>query len=42
MGIVQERENGGLDWGDRGGMERSGQKLELLRWYNQRDLEMIR
>ena len=39
--MVQERDNGGLDWGGRGGMERSGQVLELVRWLNQWDLVMI-
>ena len=30
-----------LGWGDGGGMERSGQVLELVRWVNQWDLVMI-
>lgn len=39
--MLQERDDGGLDWGGRGGMERRGQVLELVRWLNQRDLMMI-
>lgn len=32
IGIIQERDNGGLDWGDRDGIENSRQMLELLTW----------
>ena len=41
MGIIQERQNGGWDWGGRGGIQRSGQMLELHKWWNQQGVVIV-